>query len=105
MANTDVLAFGAGIRRDDIWLRKVGNDLEVSVVGTGDKATLQSWYLGNAYHVEQFKTSRGEVLLDSKVQALVDAMAAFAPPPMGASGLSDLQRQALLPVMAANWGG
>jgi len=28
-------------------------------------STNTSWYLGNQYHVEQFKTSDGKVLLDS----------------------------------------
>ncbi|MBC7700396.1 calcium-binding protein, partial [Aquabacterium sp.] len=57
----------------------VGNNLEVDIKGTSDKFTLTNWYLGNQYHVEQFKTSDGKVLLDSQVQALVQAMAAFSP--------------------------
>jgi len=78
--NTDVMQFVAGVANDQIWLRKVGNDLEVSVIGTLNKSVVQDWYLGSQYHIEQFKTSDGKTLLDSKVQDLVNAMAGFAPP-------------------------
>jgi hypothetical protein len=40
----------------------------VSVIGSTDKMTMSNWYPGDAYHVEQFKTSDGEPLLDSQVQ-------------------------------------
>ncbi|WP_217646061.1 calcium-binding protein [Collimonas sp. OK307] len=49
-------------------------------MGTSDKATLTNWYLGSQYHVEQFKASDGKTLLDSQVQNMVSAMAAFSPP-------------------------
>jgi len=77
--NTDFMQFVAGVANDQIWLRKVGNDLEVSVIGTLNKSVVQDWYLGSQYHIEQFKTSDGKTLLDSKVQDLVNAMAGFAP--------------------------
>ena len=104
VGNTDVLSFMSGISDNQIWFRHVGNDLEVSVIGTDDKAVLQNWYLGNPYHVEQFQTSDGKTLLDSKVQDLVNAMASFAPPGMGQGTLPPSYQSALLPVIAANWG-
>ncbi len=102
--NTDILSFLAGISKEQIWFRKSGHDLEVSIIGTSDKATLKSWYLGNAYHVEQFKTSDGLTLLDSKVQNLVNAMAAFAPPAVGQTSLPSSTLSSLTPVLAASWG-
>ncbi len=102
--NTDVASFMAGIATDQIWFRKVNtNDLEVSVIGTSDKLTLKSWYLGNQYHVEQFKTADGKLLLDTDVQKLVDAMAAFAPPAAGQTTLPSNYQTTLNPVLAANW--
>ena len=65
--------------------------------------TLTNWYLGNQYHVEQFKTSDGKVLLDSAVQNLVQAMAAFSPPAAGQTTLAANYATALNPVIAANW--
>ena len=103
VGNTDVARFDTGIATDQIWLRKVSNNLEVSVIGTTDKLTLTNWYLGNQYHVEQFKTSDGKTLLDSQVQNLVSAMAAFAPPAAGQTTLAANVATALNPVIAANW--
>ncbi len=103
--NTDVLQFLSGVSTEQIWLRKVSNNLEVSIIGTSDKATLTNWYLGNQYHVEQFKTSDGKTLLDSQVQNLVSAMAGFAPPAAGQTTLPPNYQTALAPVIAANWNG
>jgi Ca2+-binding RTX toxin-like protein len=101
--NTDVLQFLSGISSDQLWFRHSGNNLEVSIIGTTDKATLSNWYSGNPYHVEQFKTSDGKMLLDSQVQNLVSAMAAFAPPAPGQTTLSASYATALTPVIVANW--
>ena len=93
-----------GIAREQVWFRNDGNfGLEVSLIGTGDKATIQNWYGGSQYHVEQFKTADGKTLLDSQVQNLVDAMAAFAPPAAGETTLPSNYAATLNPVIAANW--
>ncbi len=102
--NTDVMQFLVGVAPDQIWFRRVGNDLELSIIGTTDKSTVQNWYLGSQYHVEQFMTSDGRTLLDSKVQDLVSAMAAFAPPASGQNTLPSSYQTTLLPVIAADWG-
>ena len=98
----DLLQWGSSIRHDQLWLVKSGNNLEVSVIGTTDKAIIKDWYLGTAQHVEQIWAD-GKVLTDTKVQALVDAMAGFSPPPAGQTTLSASYQTALNPVIAANW--
>ena len=103
VGNTDVASFGASIAADQLWFRQSGNNLEVSVIGTTDSMTLSNWYLGNQHHVEQFKTSDGKVLLDSQVQNLVQAMAAFAPPAAGQNTLPPAYASSLQTVNAANW--
>ena len=102
--NTDVLQFLSGVSSDQIWLTQVANDLLVNIIGSSDQMTIKDWYLGSQYHVEQFKTSDGQTLLDSKVQNLVNAMAAFAPPAMGQTTLPASYQASLVPVIAANWG-
>jgi Ca2+-binding RTX toxin-like protein len=101
--NTDLMQFLAAVDIDQLWFRQVSNNLEVSIIGTTDKATISNWYLGSQYHVEQFKTADGHTLLDSKVQNLVNAMAAFSPPAAGQTSLSASYQAALEPVIAANW--
>ena len=101
--NVDVLSFAAGIGHDQLWLRKVaststpnGWDLEVQLMGTGDKVTIAGWERApkpwweidlndpNANHIEQIQAG-GKTLLDSQVAQLVNAMAAIAPPPSATS--------------------
>ena len=99
----DKLLFGADISADQLWFRKVNNHLEISIIGTDDKATISNWYSSAAYRLEQFETRDGALLTDGKVHALVEAMAAFAPPAAGETTLSPGYREALAPVIAANW--
>lgn len=101
--NIDVARFDATVATDQLWFRKVSNNLEVSIIGTTDKLTMTNWYLGNQYHVEQFKTSNGKTLLDSQVQNLVSAMAAFSPPVAGQTTLPSNYATSLNPVIVANW--
>ena len=101
--NADTARFGAGISVDQLWLARSGSNLEVSIIGTTDKFTFAGWYSASQYRAEQFKTSDGKTLLDSQVQNLVDAMAAFAPPAAGQTTLTAAYATSLAPVFAANW--
>lgn len=101
--NTDILRFLEDVSVEQVWFRQVSNDLEVSIIGTGDKATITNWYTGNQYKVEQFQTSDGQTLLSSQVNNLVSAMASFSPPGAGQTTLPTNYAQSLDSVIAANW--
>ncbi|MBF0308390.1 MAG: hypothetical protein HQL56_02515, partial [Magnetococcales bacterium] len=102
--NVDRMSVGEGVTADQLWFRRVGAvGLEVSIIGGTDKITLSNWYSGSAYHIEQFKTADGKTLLDSQVDALVSAMATFAPPAAGQTTLPPDYQSALNPVIATNW--
>ena len=98
----DTLQFAGDVTADQLWFSRIGNDLQVSIIGTTDTATVAGWYSGDAQHVDRFRTGDGQVLIESRVQQLVEAMAAFAPPPMGQTTL-DTPYQPLMPVIAATW--
>jgi Ca2+-binding RTX toxin-like protein len=119
--NVDVLSFGAGINANQLWLRKVvpssaqdAWDLEIQLMGTGDKVTIAGWQRAvpwwdvqsdrKANHIEQIRSADGRTLLDTKVAQLVDAMASMAPP-TGATSWSQLtaSQQAQLNALGA-WG-
>lgn len=100
--NTDVLSFSSVTSRQ-LWLAHTGNDLVVSVIGTNDKVTIQDWYLGSANHVERIKTSDGKTLSDSKVNALVAAMASLTPPAAGQTTLPTDVNASLSKVLASSW--
>jgi hypothetical protein len=98
---TDTLRFGAGIADDQLWFRKVGNSLEISVIGTSDKVTVGGWYDTPMLHVETIQLADGKTLLDTQVQNLVDAMAGFSVP--ATTSLSADYHNALDATLAANW--
>ncbi|MBB4819807.1 Ca2+-binding RTX toxin-like protein [Pseudomonas alcaligenes] len=100
---TDVLRFGGDIDANELWFRQVGTDLEISTDNPADKVSIKGWYSSNAARVERVESADGKVLLDSQVQNLVDAMAAFAPPAGGSSNLTPEQKAQLEVVIAANW--
>ncbi|WP_319243609.1 calcium-binding protein [uncultured Propionivibrio sp.] len=97
------IVFGPDIAADQLWFRHIGNDLRIDVIGTSDNITVEGWYYGSTYHIEQLKSGDGKVLLDTKVELLVQAMAGFAPPAVGQTALPQPYRDALTPVLAPNW--
>ncbi|MCD2452583.1 putative Ig domain-containing protein [Methylicorpusculum oleiharenae] len=101
--STDTLSFGNDIKVEQLWFRKAGRHLEVSIIGSNDKTTINNWYSSKAYRVEQFKTADEQTLLSTQVDALVSAMAAFAPPAAGETVLPPDYQAQLTPVIAANW--
>ena len=86
-ASDDTVIFGAAIESDQLWFAQSGNDLTVSVIGTTDSVTISDWYDGTSNRLD-FATAGGESLADSSVQALVEAMAGFAPPAIGETDLN-----------------
>ena len=100
---SDRMVFGSDIAVDQLWFARVGSNLEVSIIGTDDKVTVGSWYLGSAYRIEQFETADGVTLLDSQVENLVNAMASFAPPAPGEATLPPAYQSILEPVISASW--
>lgn len=100
---SDQLLIDAGVAREQVWLRKVGNNLEFSVIGTSDSFTVTNWYAGSANQVEIIKLADGKTLTATRVQNLVNAMASFAPPATGQTTLPDNNQQTLGSTMAANW--
>ena len=101
--NADKLLFGTGIAENQLWFKRTGNSLDVSIIGTADQVSITNWYSGGNYQLEQLQTASGKQLLNTQVDALVSAMAAFAPPVGGQTSLPADYQTALNAVIAANW--
>ncbi|WP_453912164.1 calcium-binding protein [Vogesella fluminis] len=99
----DQLLFGVGIATEQLWFSRDGSNLQVSIIGTEDKMTVNNWFAGKANQIEIFKSGDGKTLLSSQVQSLVDAMASFSPPAAGQLTLPDSYQGQLQPVLAASW--
>jgi Ca2+-binding RTX toxin-like protein len=99
----DTVLFDADISANQLWLRQLGNDLEVSIMGTANSINVQNWYSDTAKRVDGFALADGKTLLANEVQTLVEAMAAFAAPALGQTSLTTAQHTVLDSVIAASW--
>ena len=79
-AEDDVLRLGAGIRREDLWLERIGDDLRLSVLGGSDSVTVDDWFASPAARLDAIETADGDRLSDDMVSDLVQAMAFHAKP-------------------------
>jgi hypothetical protein len=65
--------------------------------------TVQNWYLGNQYHVEQIKTSDGKVVARHPGRSPGAGHGRFCAAGHGADHVDGRQQTALAPVLAASW--
>jgi hypothetical protein len=94
---------GAGVIEQQIWLRRVDEDLELSLFASGDKLSFKEWFADDSKRWDRMELSNGRWLGAPEVDALVSAMAAFAPPLVGQAALTSSYQTALGAVIAASW--
>jgi Ca2+-binding RTX toxin-like protein len=99
--NSDLLKLG-GATSKQLWLTKSGSNLDIKILGTTDKVTVQNWFAGSSNQVEKITASDGKSLSASKVNALVSAMASFTPPADAAS-LPANTPAAVTKLVASSW--
>jgi len=103
--NSDTLLYGATITPLDLVLSRQVNDLRIALHGTVDHVTIQNWYTNPAAaQVETIQVGDGQVLLNTQVDQLIQAMATFSQQ----TGLSwdqaiDQRPQELQAILAASW--
>jgi Ca2+-binding RTX toxin-like protein len=102
-AATDRVVFGGAIDPDQLWLTRRNDDLDVAVVGEGGRLTLRDWYVNTARRIDEFRVADGRILVESHVQQLVNAMAAFDPPAGSDVRIAPAVREQLEPTLAASW--
>lgn len=97
------LVFGQDITPDHLWFQHTGQDLQISVVGSQQEVTLRNWYADTPERPRDIMAGDRQRLMDSDVDHLVQAMAAFAPAAPATMTFGAAEQQALQPVLAANW--
>lgn len=100
-ADNDVLSID-GIVRESLWLSRQGDSLVIDVTGSEDSVIVQDWYANSDQRVDAIQAD-GSTLYANQVDNLVSAMAAFGAPAGGEINLSQVQRDQLNAVIAANW--
>ena len=66
-----------GIAANQLWLRQVGSDLEITAIGLGSTVLVKNWFSGTTNQARRIVTTDTS-LARSDVQALVSAMAAVS---------------------------
>jgi hypothetical protein len=102
---SDNVAFDTGLTEADMWLRHVGNDLEMAIRGSTDAIVLKDWYTVPTARVETFNLVSGKLLRTADVEGLVSAMAAYTPTTAGATipPMSEVISSTVQTAISAAW--
>ena len=76
--NQDTLLFSGTIDPVDLIISRQANDLRIALYGTSDQVLISNWYGGAANQIETVKAGNGQQLVNSQVEQLIQAMAAFS---------------------------
>lgn len=81
------------------------NNLLITLQGTTDTLTVQSWYSGTARQTEVFQAQDGRTLLNTQVAQLIQAMATFSANNGGISWAQAIQDRPddVQAILAAYW--
>ncbi|MCC7005436.1 MAG: hypothetical protein IT497_02165 [Ottowia sp.] len=108
LGNKDVLQFGPGSTKEQLWFSQAGEnnqDLIVSILDTEDLVSIKNWFSGEQYHIEKIELSNGVTLDHRQVDGLVQALAKFVPVNGWVSSASLADHQpAWTAVLASSWG-
>jgi Ca2+-binding RTX toxin-like protein len=103
--NQDKLVFGTTINPLDLVISRQANNLRLAIHGTTDQITIQNWYASPMTNqIEELQAGNGQHLINTQVDQLIQAMAAFSQQ----SGLTwdqaiDQRPQQVQTVLAASW--
>ncbi|GAA4340253.1 hypothetical protein GCM10023165_20100 [Variovorax defluvii] len=98
---TDVVQFDKDVALEQLLFDLVEDNLEIRIVGTDDRLTIQDWTWNGVFPVDEFRTGDGHVLSGSQVHDLVDVSASLPPAPMWPSMVASGDQAGLV---AANMG-
>jgi Ca2+-binding RTX toxin-like protein len=99
----DMLRFGGGIDASQLWFRKIGQALQIDIIGTDDSVRLANWYSSSASQVEVFELADGQRLHAVNVPLLVAAMARLTEPAFGLTELPETDAARLIGVIDNVW--
>lgn len=106
----DKVFFDHGVRREDLWFSRAGDDLKIQIMGTADVLQVRDWFVGRQHQIEQIAMyleagsyNPFRILSAVHVEQLVNAMASLTPMAQGQTELSAAQKTALQPLWSQIW--
>jgi Ca2+-binding RTX toxin-like protein len=102
--SSDRLLFGTDINPLDLVISRQADDLRLAIYGSSDQVVIENWYAGTAHEVETIQAGNGQILLNTEVEQLIQAMASFTQQ----TGLTwdqglEQRPQEVQTVLAASW--
>ena len=73
-----LMEFLSSITDQSLWLKQSGSNLEVDLLGTTSKVTINGWFTNASSQLATIQTDGDGMKLDSQVAQLVSAMASYA---------------------------
>lgn len=99
-----VAEFAPGIDGDQLWFRQTGLDFEADAIGNGEGIGADQWFGDGTSSVDGYADGGAQPLFSDQVDALVQAMADFAPRTAGQTALAPTPYASVpAPVLASNW--
>ncbi len=90
------------VNYDQLWFNRNGDNLQVIVEGQDDIVTITNWYSSTSNQIERIEVG-DSVLLNTQVEQLVSAMAAYDVPSGVGNVIPQDTKDALQPVLAQTW--
>ncbi len=101
-ADTDVLDFGDNVSFEELWLSRSNDDLLINIAGSDDQVTINHWYTNMDSQLDEIEAG-DSVLLNSRVEQLVTAMASYNVPSGVGNVIPQDTKDALQPLLASSW--
>jgi Ca2+-binding RTX toxin-like protein len=101
--NSDALKI-ANAKSNQLWFTRSGNNLNIAIIGTTDKVTIQDWYTSSANRVEKITALGDNKTLNlSRLSGLVSAMAGFTNQAMAGTDLPASTSNTLSKLITSSW--
>jgi Ca2+-binding RTX toxin-like protein len=101
--NSDALKI-ANAKSNQLWFTRSGNNLNIAIIGTTDKVTIQDWYTSSTNRVEKITALGDNKTLNlSRLSGLVSAMAGFTNQAMAGTDLPAGTSATLSKLITSSW--
>ena len=75
--DVDTIKFTDIASLDELRFSRKGNNLVIEKVANTDKVTVNNWFAGKGYQVEQIQLSDDSIITNTQVNEMIQAMASF----------------------------
>ncbi|MGB5743840.1 MAG: putative Ig domain-containing protein, partial [Sedimenticolaceae bacterium] len=101
--DSNSIRFADGIRADELWFARSGENLVARIIGAEDQVTVLKWFASESRPLDHIMTDAGAAIAANQVDQLVAALATFDIPRASVIELSAVQQDEYAAIVAAHW--